>query len=290
METSESASPSPKPSPTSQDRADGSRRHSARQPKQRVDSLPIPLTAAAVTRRRHSTQTPPAVSYPCRGNKSSAKEERATQAIVTQARGRGATEMFHQRGGHAGGVVQKLEAPTKASPRRRPGLRRSKRSRLRPLEAMVVQSAQQQLLRRCIRPQRQYAERSFSDFDYEDDEEEVESALDDADAPPHSSYEHSPLARRTSHSFRRSPIKARDRRSPSASSATSSIWSIASSLGYMYPTVPDTGSHKVSQSLAEIQKSDPEATSSDPIEAPQDTGEGDVARKDFGLCSHDLLP
>jgi len=60
---------------------------------------------------------------------------------------------------------------------------------------------------------------------------------------------------------------------------------MASSLGYMYPTVNDTGSFKVSQSLVEIQSSDPEATAAALVDtslkaslaALADNGEG--ARK-----------
>lgn len=205
-ETAESASPTPKQSPTLLEKGDVSRRASARQPKQRVESLPPPLTAAAV------------------------------KAVEDHRRKRRRLSGAHAN--HESSV---------------PSARPNGRPQRAAAAAAAVASARQRL---------QYAERSFSDFEYEDEDDEAESAVEEADAPSSHSSHRGSSTRRPSHNLRRSPVKTRDHRSASASSSTSTVSSTASSIGYMYPTLPDTGSLKISHSLAEIHASDPDATSS----------------------------
>ncbi|KAJ1024081.1 hypothetical protein NDA16_002920 [Ustilago loliicola] len=277
-ETAESASPTAnKQSPASIDKSDTSRRHSARQPKHRVESLPTPLTAAAVEaveegrrKRRRSSGAQAEETSPTqkKGSGSAAhdheiptKGRAASDAISPErrTRRRGSPEVG---GTYKGKSNPKEEAETSVD-----------RSNGRPKRATAAAAAV------ASARQRQYAERSFSDFDYEDEVEEVESALDDASAPSSPTKQRSPL-RHASHSLRQSPVKPRDYRSPSASSTTSTVSSMASSIGYMYPTVPDTGSLKVSQSLAEIQATDPEAISLSPVAATEGSpSRGDGARK-----------
>ncbi|SPO30551.1 uncharacterized protein UTRI_06481 [Ustilago trichophora] len=201
-ETAESASPTPKHSPAPLEKGDMSRRVSGRQPKQRVESLPTPLTAAAV------------------------------EAVDDHRRKRRRLSGAHAY--HESSV---------------PSARPNGRPQRAAAAAAAVASARQRL---------QYAERSFSDFEYEDEDDEAKSAVEEADAPSSHSSHRGSSTRRPSHNLRRSPVKTRDHRSASASSSTST----ASSIGYMYPTLPDTGSLKISHSLAEIHASDPDANSS----------------------------
>ena len=220
-ENADTASPSPKASPAPIDKSDGSRRVSARQPKHRVESLPTPLTAAAVEavedsrrkRRRlsatHADHPTPAQSKASstHGRESPSKARANTAAVSPErrTRRRGSPEV----GGTYKGKAT-LNEDNEASSARAHG-----RPQRAAAAAAAVASARQRL---------QYAERSFSDVDYEDEDEdeEVESALDDTDALSQRA-KHEPSKRRTSHSLRRSPIKSRDHRSPSASSTSSSI-------------------------------------------------------------------
>ncbi|SPO31512.1 uncharacterized protein UTRI_06481_B [Ustilago trichophora] len=205
-ETAESASPTSKHSPTPLEKSDVSRRVSARQPKQRVESLPTPLTAAAVEAVEDHRRK--------RRRLSDAQANHESPACSARPNGR----------------------PQRAA-----------------AAAAAVASARQRL---------QYAERSFSDFEYEDEDDEAVSAVEEADAHGSHSSLRGSSTRRPSHSLRRSPVKTRDHRSASASSSTSTVSSTASSIGYMYPTLHDTGSLKVSHSLADIHASDPDAASS----------------------------
>ncbi|KAJ9475817.1 hypothetical protein PHBOTO_005883 [Pseudozyma hubeiensis] len=237
-ETADSASPTAKQPSISHEKSDTSRRVSTRQPKLRVESLPTPLTAAAVDaaehdrrkRRRSSGENDQEAS--AAGRRSS-----AFQAEDTPAKG------MRRRGSPEVGGTYKGKSTDKEQDGQSASSRRPQRA---AAAAAAVASARQG----------RYAERSFSDFDYddEDEDEQVESVLNGR---------HNTSPRRASHSIRRSPVKSREQRSPSACSTTSSASSFASSVGYMYPTVADTGSLKVSQSLAEIQASDPDAASSD---------------------------
>ncbi|CBQ71394.1 conserved hypothetical protein [Sporisorium reilianum SRZ2] len=180
----------------------GSRRVSARQPKQRVDSLPVPLTAAkveAVEERRR------------RRRRSGSPHESNDDAPERRAR---------RRSRELGGTYKGKSAPQHSPATTTPHAGRPQRA-----AAAAAAVAQKQ--------QRQYAERSFSLSD--SDDEQVDSALDTS--------------------------VPRERRAPSAES-TASCSSAASSLGYMYPTVVDTGSAKVSQSLAEIRASAPDESAS----------------------------
>lgn len=256
-ETAESASPTPnKQSPVPLDQAGTSRRHSTRQPKHRVESLPTPLTAAAVEaveegrrKRRRSSGAQAQETSPTR------KEAQTAVINETPTKGRATSDAVspERRTRKRGSPEVSGTYKGKSTPKEEKEVS-NERSNGRPKRAAAASAAV------ASARQRQYAERSFSDFDYKDEDEEVESAFDDASAPSSPTKQRSSL-RRASHSIQRSSIKARDYRSPSASSATSTVSSLASSIGYMYPTVPDTGSLKVSQSLAEIQATDPEAVS-----------------------------
>ncbi|GAC94337.1 hypothetical protein PHSY_001908 [Pseudozyma hubeiensis SY62] len=237
-ETADSASPTAKQPPASHEKSDPSRRVSARQPKHRVESLPTPLTSAAVDAAEHDRRKRRRSSGANDQEASAAgRRSSAFQADDTPAKG------MRRRGSPEVGGTYKGKAIDKEQDGESTSSRRPQRA---AAAAAAVASARQG----------RYAERSFSDFDYddEDEDEQVESVLNGR---------HNTSPRRASHSIRRSSVKSREQRSPSASSTTSSVSSLASSIGYMYPTVADTGSLKVSQSLAEIQASDPEATSSD---------------------------
>ncbi|SPC66567.1 uncharacterized protein UHOD_08708 [Ustilago sp. UG-2017b] len=264
-ETAESASPTaPKQSPTSVDRSDTTRRHSSRQPKHRVETLPTPLTAAAVEaveegRRKRR------ISSGAQAQETSPSQKRDVIATTTKARAAmdavSPERRARRRGSPEVGGIYKGKSTSKEDAEAS-----AERSNGRPKRAAAAAAAV------ASARQRQYAERSFSDFDDEDDDEEVVSALGDVSAPSSPPKQRSPL-RRASHSLRQSPVKTRDHRSPSAVSTSSVVSSMASSIGYMYPTVADTGSLKVSQSLAEIQATDAEATSSSPL--PETEGSPD---------------
>ena len=265
-ETADSASPTAKQSPAAHNAGEAlSRRSSARQPKQRVESLPTPLTAAAVEavqesrrkrRRRSGSQVEeesPAQRKACAAHheETSARSRKTKESESPERRTR-------RRGSFEVGGTYKGKSIAKEEDGQASSTRTTGRPQRAAAAAAAVASARQ----------RKYAERSFSDLDHDDDDDDdddVESALEDLDMSQSST-----LAQRASHSIRRSPIKPRDRRSPSTSSVTSSVSSMASSLGYMYPTVVDTGTSKVSQSLAEIQASDPEAMRSSPILSASD--------------------
>ncbi|KAJ1020219.1 hypothetical protein NDA18_005820 [Ustilago nuda] len=252
-ETAECASPTaPKQSPTSVDRSDTTRRHSSRQPKHRVETLPTPLTAAAVEaveegRRKRR------ISSGAQAQETSPSQKRDVIATTTKARAAmdavSPERRTRRRGSPEVGGIYKGKSTFKEDAEAS-----AERSNGRPKRAAAAAAAV------ASARQRQYAERSFSDFDDEDDDEEVVSALDHASAPSSPPKQRSPR-----HSLRQSPVKTRDHRSPSAVSTSSAVSSMVSSIGYMYPTVADTGSLKVSQSLAEIQATDAEATSSSPL-------------------------
>ncbi|KAJ1038325.1 hypothetical protein NDA10_002664 [Ustilago hordei] len=263
-ETAESASPTaPKQSPTSVDRSDTTPRHSSRQPKHRVETLPTPLTAAAVEaveegRRKRR------ISSGAQAQETSPSQKRGVIATTTKARAAmdavSPERRARRRGSPEVGGIYKGKSTSKEDAEAS-----AERSNGRPKRAAAAAAAV------ASARQRQYADRSFSDFDDEDDDEEVVSALDDASAPSSPPKQRSPR-----HSLRQSPVKTRDHRSPSAVSTSSAVSSMVSSIGYMYPTVADTGSLKVSQSLAEIQATDAEATCSSPL--PETDGR-DGARK-----------
>ncbi|TKY87584.1 hypothetical protein EX895_003598 [Sporisorium graminicola] len=251
-EPAESASPTPasaaatkSPSVTQEN---GARRVSARQPKQRVESLPVPLTAAKVEavedgrkrrRRRSGSQGDES------GNDVSPRTARNAGSPEMRARGRSAE------------VWETYQATSK-SDSSGTEMVRGRPQRAAAKAAVVAQ-----------KQQRRYAERSFSDYDddeeEEEEDEEVESALRGA----------ADVSMQLPRSSAKQQQQQRDQRSPS----TSSVSSLASSVGYMYPTVADTGSLKVSPSLVEVQASDP-ATSSSPVVGATD---GEAARKKLRL-------
>lgn len=235
------ASPQPKPTVAS-DESDPSRRVSSRQPKQRIESLPTPLTAAAVEAVEDGRRKRRRLS--------------ATNSASTVAHEHVPTRGSRRRASPEVRATLKRKSTLNEQPAQAPSSRRPQRA---AAAAAAVASALQ----------RQYAERSFSDLDYEDEEDE-EDEEDDEDQEVESALNArlDASAKSPSHTAG-SAVKTRDHRSHSASStsSTSSVSSMASSLGYMYPTHADTGSLKVSQSLAEMQASDAEASSDSTLSA-----------------------
>ncbi|SNX87726.1 uncharacterized protein MEPE_06436 [Melanopsichium pennsylvanicum] len=279
-ETAESASPTPRQSPAPTDQPEVSRRVSSRQPKQRVESLPTPLTAAAVAavddrrKRRRRSDSHGVQESPSKRQSPAVHDQETPTTGRSDAGALSAESRPRRRGSPEVGGSYKAKSQSKHD-----GKASSERSSGRPKRAAAAAAAV------ASARQRQYAERSLSDFEYDDEDEvaEVDSAFE-ADAPSDSA-EHPSSTRLTSHTLRRSSVKGRNSRSPSVSSSSSSISSIASSLGYMYPTIPETGSLKVSTSLAEIQATNPEAASSpvlhsEPHADPEElASRGDGARK-----------
>ncbi|ETS60316.1 hypothetical protein PaG_05510 [Moesziomyces aphidis] len=226
-DTSESPNDTSKRSPLALSKPDASRRVSSRQPKHRVDSLPTPLTAAAVEEAQDKRRKRRRLSS------SHLDDKQRSQTEASMSRRRSSPDT----------VPQQDSGPTSSA-------RTSGRPQRAAAAAAAVASARQ----------RQNAERSFSDLEYDEDEDgEVESVLDLADRSS-TATPRKLSTRRNSLSLRRSPVKPREHRSASESSTASSVSSFASSIGYLGPTIPDTGSLKVSSSLSEIHAADPDAT------------------------------
>ncbi len=226
-DTSESPSDTSKRSSIALGKADVSRRVSSRQPKHRVDSLPTPLTAAAFEEAQDKRRKRRRLSS------SNVDDKRQSQTEASMLKRRSSPETTPQQDNGAASSARTSGRPQRAA-----------------AAAAAVASARQ----------RQNAERSFSDLEYDEDEDdEVESVLDLADRSS-TATPRKASTRRDSLSLRRSPLKPREHRSASESSTTSSASSFASSIGYLGPTIPDTGSLKVSSSLSEIHAADPDAT------------------------------
>ncbi|SPO48762.1 uncharacterized protein PSANT_06453 [Moesziomyces antarcticus] len=221
-DTSESPSDTSKRSSIALGKADVSRRVSSRQPKHRVDSLPTPLTAAAFEEAQDKRRKRRRLSS------SNVDDKRQSQTEASMLKRRSSPETTPQQDNGAASSARTSGRPQRAA-----------------AAAAAVASARQ----------RQNAERSFSDLEYD----EVESVLDLADRSS-TATPRKASTRRDSLSLRRSPLKPREHRSASESSTTSSASSFASSIGYLGPTIPDTGSLKVSSSLSEIHAADPDAT------------------------------
>lgn len=273
-ETSASASPTTRQSAPAPESIDSSRRSSSRQPKQRVESLPTPLTAATVEAVEDSRRKRGRLSSLNADDTTSAKRSGTASYApdTTPTKGRGAPEAVslerraRRRGSpEVGGTYKGKMTP------RNENHASSARTKGRPQRAAAAAAAV------ASARQRKCAERSLSDFDYDEEDEEAMSALEDADAlyRPNKT-----VTRRASGSLRPSHVQARDQRSSSASSTSSSVSSIASSIGYMYPTVPETGSLRVSQSLAEIQAADPDAMPSPLVTSQSQAGSIVSPRRD----------